>query len=200
MRALAKDIAIGACPHRPGTDCLFVGDVGDNCARLQTDGNPHSYACGGRYFLYAVPEPVVSADAPAEHAVREAEDVFAVELTYPDTGVYPNIPMDSEAIVVAADGSKAWLIEKRLMLEDRSDHPTPARIFETPGDLRAASSGDVLQMSLATTIANPDGIRITGADLHPNGVDLVVRTAYWGGTYAFAMDAPLHFASLKVRP
>ena len=126
--------------------------------------------------------------------------MFAVELTYPDTGVYPNIPMDSEAIVVAADGSKAWLIEKRLMLEDRSDHPTPARIFETPGDLRAASSGDVLQMSLATTIANPDGIRITGADLHPNGVDLVVRTAYWGGTYAFAMDAPLHFASLKVRP
>ena len=86
-----------------------------------------------------------------------------MEVAYPHTGSYPNIPMDSEALVVHPNGTKAWLIEKRhgLYWDYRG---TPARIYETPQDLRNIPSGVKVQLELAATVNNPDGWKITGGE------------------------------------
>jgi len=191
-----EDIALAKCPH---TDeyCIWLGDIGDNCARLQSDGKPHSLDCGSSYYLYAVPEPEIR---DHDSVLKEkARDVFEVELEYPFTGEYPNIAMDSEALVVSPDGSKAWLIEKRLMQAKPWDRPTPARIYETSQNLTLVPSSVSIPLKLSTIIDNPDGVRITGADLHPTGEDLIVRTAYHGGTYLYTFDVPFDFKTIQFR-
>ena len=55
---------------------------------------------------------------PSPSSQVKATNVFEIKVAYPNTGTYPNIPMDSEAMVVAPDGSKAWLIEKRHGLRE----------------------------------------------------------------------------------
>ncbi len=145
--------------------------------------------------MYAVPEPeIVDHDSTLK---EKATNVFEVELEYPDTGTYPNIAMDSEALVVSPDGSKAWLIEKRLMQADPRDRPTPARIYETSQNLTTIPSTVKIDLKLSTIIDNPDGVRITGADLHPTGQDLLVRTAYHGGTYLYTFDTPFDFDTIR---
>ena len=58
---------------------------------------------------------------------------------------------------------EAWLIEKRhgLYWDYRG---TPARIYETPQDLRNIPSGAKVQLELAATVNNPDGWKITGGE------------------------------------
>jgi len=191
-----EDIAVAKCPHLPDQDCIWMGDIGDNCARLQSNGQAHALDCGGSYYLYAVPEPNITRHEP-EGSSAEPGDVFEVQLLYPFTGQYPHLAMDSEALVVAPDGSKAWLIEKRLQQTDPWQSETPARIFETSGDLRNTTSITNVDLELVTSINNPDGVRITGADLHPQGTDLIIRTAYHGGTYLYTLDVPFDFTTTR---
>jgi hypothetical protein len=188
-----EDIAMAKCPHTDES-CIWLGDIGDNCARLQSNGKPHSHKCGGSYHLYAIPEPEI--EDHSSTLKDKPENVFEVELKYPDTGQYPNIPMDSEALVVSPDGTKAWLIEKRLRQTDPWQEATPARIYETSQNLSSVPSTITLELSLTTAIDNPDGVRITGADLHPLGTDLIVRTAYHGGTYLYTFEEPFNFDTI----
>ncbi|QDZ21966.1 hypothetical protein HOP50_06g45070 [Chloropicon primus] len=188
-----EDIALSRCPHREGY-CLWAGDIGDNCARLQSNGQPWSRDCGGRFYLMAVPEPRIEDHGGYEKL--DAEDVFEVEVEYPDTGEYPDIPMDSEAMVVSPDGSKAWLIEKRHGLH-WDYHHTPARIYETSQNLTSVPSRAKIPLRLVNTIYNPNGWKITGADLHPTGEEMIVRTGDDGGSYAYAFDKPFDFSTIR---
>ena len=156
-----EDVARSRCPHLPDRDCIWAGDIGSNCARLQSNGFPYSLECGDSFYLIAVPEPTITDHG--DYAKIDAKDVFEVEVAYPHTGSYPNIPMDSEALVVHPNGTKAWLIEKRhgLYWDYRG---TPARIYETPQDLRNIPSRAKVQLKLAATVNNPDGWKITGGE------------------------------------
>ena len=189
-----EDIALSRCPHTEGY-CLWMGDIGDNCARLQSNGQPWSYDCGGRFYLMAVPEPAIT-DHDDVLKVK-AKNVFEVELEYPNSGRYPNIPMDSEAMVVSPEGDKAWLIEKRHGLH-WDYHNTPARIFATSQNLTRVPSGAKIGLRMENTINNPNGWKITGADLHPTGRELLVRTGDDGGTYMYTFDRPFDFTSIKM--
>merc|ERR1719247_3239468 len=52
-----EDVARSRCPHLPDRDCIWAGDIGSNCARLQSNGFPYSLECGDSFYLIAVPEP-----------------------------------------------------------------------------------------------------------------------------------------------
>lgn len=108
-----EDVALGGCPHIPHTSCIFLGDIGDNCARRDEDGSSSALSddpsCTPKPFhtIYAFPEPNVtlaeapdgSVDAVAVIAVRR-KDVMAWNFMYPFGA------MDSESLFVSPDGSR----------------------------------------------------------------------------------------------
>ena len=155
-----EDIARAACPDGDGS-CLWVADVGNNT------GNRADLA------VYAVREPA----AGELIGDRVADAVWRFPIRYPD-----GEGIDSEALVVEPDGSGFYLFEK-------VDGPV-ARLFATPPQLTpdAVNALEVLAVFAAPGVPIPQARMITGADLHPSGDRLVVRTYVMSVEYRFAAD------------
>lgn len=156
-----EDIAAAACPDGSGP-CLWIADTGDNLRARE------------EVALVIVSEPDVSPEGLGE---ASAGTWTRVPFTY-EGG-----PIDVEALVVAAAGDRAFLIEKR-------DEAT-ARVFALDGPFRHA------EPLVATPIATFDspgvgtvelGRMVTGADLHPSGRQLVLRTYTTVHVYRFEDD------------
>lgn len=156
-----EDIAAAACPDGSGP-CLWIADTGDN-GRDRDD-----------IALIIVAEPEVGADGLGE---ATAATWTRVPFSY-ETG-----PVDVEAVMVDARGDRVWLLEK-------VDEPT-ARIFLLEGPFEHAQP-KVAQ--LAGTFASPGvgtvdlGLMVTGADLHPSGRQVVLRTYTTVHVYRFNAD------------
>lgn len=162
-----EDIALAKCPTSQG-DCLWVADTGDNF-RLRR-----------KVVLYAFPEPTIPPGG-AEEALL-VSDVS----TYPFK--YPGGAVDSEALVVSADGSSFWMFEK-------VDGDT-ARIF---GGSTAEQPVETQTLVLIGEFPSPGiaveyGRMITGADLHPGQKRVVLRV--YTGTYEYRFEEALAFGSM----
>jgi len=170
-----EDIAAAPCPDASGP-CLYLADTGNN----NWGGDRDNAA------VFAIPEPQLPAGGvfPAGFAVTEAQRV--------DVSTHSGMPlgMDIEALVVLPDASAMLLIEK----VDASE----ARVFavRAPFQLQDIGAGspfvdgppaDVDPAAVETlgTLALPfmslvDDLAfakmVTGADLHPSGRALAVRT------------------------
>jgi hypothetical protein len=106
--------------------------------------------------IYVVPEPRV--DSAATSVV---ETTSAAPWSFPIS--YPGGPLDAEGLVVAPDGSTFYVFEKST--------GATARVFVHPTPLVSAVASELTVMA---EIRNPGPI--TGADLHPLGQRLLVRT------------------------
>jgi hypothetical protein len=156
-----EDIAAAACPGGAG-HCLWVADLGNN-ALDRVD-----------LAVYAVEEPEVDAAAP--FVTADATKVWRFLVSYP-----AGEAINSEALVVAADASAFWAFEK-------VDGPKP-RIFGATAPFVEGAFNALAEVGtlLAPGVAVPNGVMITGADLHPSGERLLLRV--YTGVYEYRLAA-----------
>jgi hypothetical protein len=147
-----EDIAVASCPDRSGP-CLYLADTGNNSGD-RSDAT-----------VVVIAEPVPDADGQFKL------DATAVVVGSVDASRGAGLPagIDIEAMVVAPDGSALYVFEK--VDAER------ARVFGRRGPLLADGAFDVVG---TVRTESPAGVQfarmITGADLHPTGTALVVRT------------------------
>jgi hypothetical protein len=148
-----EDAAVAPCPDGSGP-CLWIADTGDNLADdpalARTSLN-----------LLAIPEPVVDVSAP--FGERVADNVWSFPFTVQGG------PANIEAVVVTTSGDAAVLFEKRA---------DDARILRLPLSLAAAGTmGEATISGRFDTPGNTVALRVaTGADLHVDGRQLLLRT------------------------
>jgi len=147
-----EDIAVASCPDRSGP-CLYLADTGNN------SGDRSDAA------IVVVVEPVP--DATGQFDVDATATVVGSIEASSGAGLPTGI--DIEALVVAPDGSAVFVFEK--VDAER------ARVFARRGPVLEAGAFDVVG---TVRTESPAGVQfarmITGADLHPTGTALVVRT------------------------
>ena len=97
-----EDLAVARCPGRDDS-CIWIADIGDNLNRRP------------EVSIVIVPEPARLGDSVPE-------DIWTLRVQYEDG------PKDAEAIFVAGDGSRFWIIEKA---EGRK-----IKLYESQGALR----------------------------------------------------------------
>lgn len=146
-----EDISAGPCPDLQGP-CLYVADVGNN--RFDRDDQA----------VYAVPEPafddesgaVIEAEIPAERFWR-----------YPIAA--PDEPANIEGFFVLPDATAMIFIEKKDGEARVLSYPAPF----TPDE-------PVTLSEIARVLLPGDGFPgarlVTGADVHPSGRRLLLRT------------------------
>jgi hypothetical protein len=148
-----EDVAIGPGPG--GTQHLFVGDIGDNAARI--GGTPRA-----EIHVYRVPEPVVSI---GQDPVQEQLPGFdRLTLTYPDG------PHDAETLMVDPLSAALVIVTKEndgLSSIFRAAADAPA---DTPITLELLGN---LQFGTAQT---PGSTLATSGDIAPSGNAVVLRT------------------------
>lgn len=150
-----EDIAIARCPTAE-RQCLFVADIGDNRAARDA------------VQIFVVPEPPVPAAWDEEDTI--VDGIITLRRTWPDG------PQDAEALVVAPDGDRLWIISK---VEEGPSAVVGSDTRTPQAELRRVTA------FAAPGIAVPMGQMITGADLHPDGERLAVRV--YTGSYEYRL-------------
>jgi hypothetical protein len=155
-----EDIAAAPCPDARGP-CLYVGDIGNN------RHNRRDLA------VYVLPEPAVDPERPFGEIFAESFQRYPFR--YPLDG-----NPDSEALVVAPDGSTFYVLEKIDWDQ--------ARIWRHPGPLVPDVEVELVELHAFPSqgALSPGGRQITGADLHPSGTRLVIRV--YSGVYEYRFD------------
>lgn len=157
-----EDIAVASCPDRRGP-CVWLADTGNNSGD-RTDQS-----------IYFFPEPVPNNAG----ILPDVESVQRIDLGHAQG--FPN-SIDVEAMVVLPDASALLLIEKVDAAEARVfavRAPFPVTASPADDDARDEDRAVVTEIARVRT-ESPAGVdfarMITGADLHPSGRALVVRT------------------------
>jgi CubicO group peptidase (beta-lactamase class C family) len=152
-----EDIAIGPGPIG-GEDYLYVGDFGDNAAQRDVK------------TIYRVPEPVVDAgQLPVNVDVTGA---VGIKFRYPDGS------RDAEALLVDPLTGDIYVVSKR---------ETQVRVYRAPFP---QSTSDTLTLEHVQTLdlnlaggGDPLHNRVTGGDIDPSGLEIVIKTYkdiwYW---------------------
>lgn len=150
-----EDLAVASCPDRRGP-CLYLADTGNNTADRDDTA------------VYIIVEPV-----PGDSGAFP-DGATATLVTRVDATATSGLPagLDVEALVVLPDASALLLFEK-------VDAAT-SRVFARRGPFDAG--GDVAgAFAVVGTVSTESpaiqfGRMITGADLHPTGRSLLLRT------------------------
>jgi hypothetical protein len=164
-----EDIAVASCPDRTGP-CLYLADTGNNAGdRADT-------------AVYIVREPAPDDDGTF------AADASAVLVGRIDASPTAGLPdgLDVEAVVVFPDASALLLFEK-------VDGPS-ARVFARRGPFDDAGAFTLVGSVSTESPSVRFGRMITGADLHPSGRALVVRT--YTGIFEHRVDDVAKLLSL----
>lgn len=157
----AEDIAAAPCPDGSGP-CLWVADVGNN------RGDRDEVA------VFAIPEPTVDVTQGVHDEHVDAAGVWRFPLRYPGE------PFDAEAFVVLPDASALLLVEKR--------DGTEARVvaLEAPFLRDGENLLEERGVLASPGVDIPKGRMVTGADLHPRGDRMLLRT--YTGVFEFFFD------------
>jgi hypothetical protein len=145
-----EDVALGPCPdvggHHPTTDCLYIGDIGDN-------GGRRAYVT-----LYVVREP----ELPGASGIGATDAARSLRVRYADG------PHDAEALTVDRTGSACIITKGRGGPILR--YAIPARAFRQESvTVRAV---DTLAVMAPLAFER----WVTGAAAAPSGSLAVVRT------------------------
>ena len=143
-----EDMALGPCTAGSASDCIYIGDIGDNGLARAT------------YAIYRIPEPNVN----AADAYREFS-VTATKFTYQ----YPaGTSYNSETLMVHPTTATPYVVEKTAATTG------PSRVFKFPMPL---NSGSLATLTQIDTVAFPSGgNKATAGDIHPSGTRLLIRT------------------------
>ena len=144
-----EDIGTGPCGD--GSACIFIGDIGDNKYRRQRG----STATPG-YVIYAIREPALDPKGGKTNAHAE-------KLGF----IYPDGPHNSETLLVDSRTGDLFLVTKTRSGQSAVyQYPMPQRPNEMVtlvkvADFNVPTGGDV---------------QITGGDIHPCEMRVVLRT------------------------
>lgn len=144
-----EDIALGPCPLA-GSDCLYIGDTGDNLERRPS------------VSVYAVAEPdppVTGADS--QRVTRAAR---ALSLRYPDG------PHDVEALYVSPRDTALYLVSK-----GRRGPIRLYRVAPTAWKSRGTATARLVQ-TLPIVPDAATGRLVTGAAVRSDGAVVAIRT------------------------
>ncbi len=147
-----EDIALGPCgvgDEAKQQPCLYLADTGDN----------HNDRKEVHILRWPEPHALPAAGEDETLKVKGDVEVFTFAL--------PNGPEDCEAMVVLPD-TRVVLFSKR---NDATSNVYRVTLGEKP--LVEAIGTVVLKDELAD---HGEALRVTGADLHPNGTTLALRT------------------------
>ncbi len=170
-----EDIALGPGPG--GGSFVYLGDVGDNGARVGT--TPRESIA-----VYRVAEPLILSDeAPA---VVQVDDWARLPLQYPGN------PHDCEALILDPKNADLLLVTK--------ENDGKSSVFRASGAAAADATQTlelVTQLAFSTTQA-PGSSLVTGGELSPRGDGILIRTYtsifYWpraaGSSLASALLPP----------
>ncbi|MPZ86823.1 MAG: hypothetical protein GEU81_01895 [Nitriliruptorales bacterium] len=103
-----EDLAVGPCGPGDANTCVYIGDIGDNLARLPG------------IFIHRFVEPDLSAGPPQGEVGADM-----ITLTYPDQ------PSDAETLLVDDDGIPYVVTKASYDAEQRVTGPT--RLYRAPG-------------------------------------------------------------------
>lgn len=124
-----EDIAIGPGPE-PGTDYLYIADIGDNAARR------------GSVTLYRVEEPSVSSTQEPLNGSLPLSD--SIQIDYPDGA------RDAESLFIDPQNGDAYVVSKRELLSriyslpsDRWDNPSSTLSYTGQLTWGGAVGGDI---------------------------------------------------------
>jgi hypothetical protein len=145
-----EDLALGSCPPRSGatsTDCLYIGDIGDNAARRD------------HVVVYVVAEPDPARDSTPVLA--------ALRISYPEGAE------DAESLAIDTHGNLTIVTKGRSGSMRLLGVPATAweRLTNGPGTYEAETLGN-----LTVTPDFRQGRQATGAAVAPSGRWLAVRT------------------------
>lgn len=139
-----EDMAAGPGPH-PGTNYLYIGDIGDN------SGNRSSI------IVYRIPEPAITAasEGAGKKSAQPTEAAEVLRLRYPDG------PHDSESLMVHPVSGKIYLVSKIGFGNSRVYEADPATMSD--GVIALTRVGE---LSVPTVF----GGMITGGSISPDGL------------------------------
>lgn len=149
-----EDVAVGPCAaDKPGSACVYLADTGDNRGDRQD------------IVILRWPEPLTMPQPGEDETLKVRGEVeqFHVKL--------PTGPEDVEAMAVLPDA--------RVILWSKRSDGTSHVFRVTPGQPTAESLGTLrLDVGVDAGDAGRKGeaLRVTAADLHPDGKHLVLRT------------------------
>jgi hypothetical protein len=158
-----EDIAAGPGPD-PGTNYLYIGDIGDNGADR------------AEVVVYRVPEPAV---APGDAATTNAAPAIterseAILLRYPDGN------HNAEALMVHPRTGDLYVVTK--------ERKGPAGVYRAKaGDLLSPEVHTLAKIA-DLILPSPTPGMVTGADISPDG-RRVILCDYFGG-YELALNGP----------
>jgi hypothetical protein len=143
-----EDMALGPCTAGSASDCIYIGDIGDNGMSRAT------------YAVYRIPEPDVNVgDAYREFSVTATKFPYQ----YPGGTSY-----NSETLMVHPTTATPYVVEKH------GPSTGPSRVFKFPMPL---NSGSVATLTEIDTVSFPEGsIKTTAGDIHPSGTRVLIRT------------------------
>lgn len=145
-----EDVAIARCPAAERW-CIWVADIGDNAQARD------------EVRIFIVPEP------PVRDGEIVVDGIATLQRTYAD-GAH-----DAEALMVAEDGQRFWIVTK---VEGEM-----TQVFAGTAGAGPRGTLDEIARFNAPGVAVPMGKMVTGADLHPSGERLAIRV--YTGSYEY---------------
>ncbi len=176
-----EGIAVGPCA---AGSCIYVADIGNNVG----DASP--------YPVFRIPEPVL--DRHAEPITGTLTEYDTLRLEYPDGG-----PHDCEAIMVHPHTADLYVVEKKVGSTAAVFRapPWPADAIGPGGTGGSLTLVPVAEVSLVPAGDQPEDETVVGADIHPCGERVLMRTNGHVYEYVGVPGAPFEdvFAAVPVQ-
>jgi hypothetical protein len=178
-----EDLAIGPGPG--GGEHLYVGDVGDNGPSNLADDD----STRDSITIFRLAEPEVSLGDDLGTIVVPAEEVVAIEATYPDVdGSGEPDRQDAETLLLDPTTGDLLVVTKRLGLP--SPGSPAARIYE----VAAPHGTGPTEMAFVGTVAEPSALWLTGGDVSADGSQVLLRG--YGGAFLWHRQPDLSVAEV----
>ena len=142
-----EDIAVGPGPD-PATSYVYAGDIGGNSGR-------------NAVTVYRVAEPSVPPGAPP--AVTTLDGVARLDAVYPGGGRF-----DAESLFIDPRSTDLYIVTKSL--------DGLSRVLRWPATAQTPGVTATLEEVATHRFAPPSIPMATGADISPDGTEVVVRT------------------------
>lgn len=187
-----EDIATAKCPDGV-TDCVWLADTGDNCARDAVEADkdeddPPDCELRREHVVWAVEEPNLNFNRTVKNPIpfvtgELGRKTWRFSIFY-EGGAYH----DMESLMVKPDGSEFYLIERTRVC---------CPLLYASGDVSSRPPGfrEAMVLFPTTILDRPQDRPISGADVHPSGKEFAITTPRHG-TFLYSLSRPFDFTEV----